>query len=140
MECRVCKKLEPLCGFVAWKNAKGEKRFCKICIDCSRIRFRRQTLRKKYGITLEDYDRMLKEQGGKCALCGRIGSGRKSDRGNLLVDHDHQTKKNRGLLCYLCNRALAAWGDNVVGIKRVLEYVERGTYNGHDEARQRLGS
>ncbi len=66
------------------------------------------TLKYKYKITLEDYDRMLEEQGGGCAVCGSLDSGGK---GRFHVDHDHSccpTEKTcgkcvRGLLCSQCN-------------------------------------
>ncbi len=62
---------------------------------------RRYELRVKYGITLEEYDRMLRAQKFRCAICRRK---RKVFR--LGVDHDHTTLVVRGLLCYPCNRAL----------------------------------
>ncbi len=57
-------------------------------------------LRHRYGIAADDYDRMLAEQGGGCAMCGRTGypSGRR-----LSVDHDHRTGTVRALLCQGCN-------------------------------------
>jgi hypothetical protein len=56
----------------------------------------------RYGITLEDYDRMFSEQGGTCALCDKpCATGRR-----LAVDHCHATGAVRGLLCVKCNSAL----------------------------------
>lgn len=60
------------------------------------------TLKRKYGITLAEYDQMLEEQHGVCAICGGADpSGRR-----LAVDHDHETGKVRGLLCTSCNTRL----------------------------------
>lgn len=56
-------------------------------------------LKYTYGITTEDYNQMLKEQDGKCAVCGKPP---KTMR--LAVDHCHKTGKIRGLLCSYCNR------------------------------------
>lgn len=53
----------------------------------------------KYGLTLEEYDRMLETQGGGCGICG----GTNPDGRRLHVDHDHKTGKVRGLLCINCN-------------------------------------
>jgi hypothetical protein len=58
-------------------------------------------LLKRFGLTLEDYNRMLEEQGGRCAICGREPNGQQ-----LSVDHDHETNEVRGLLCQPCNLAL----------------------------------
>ena len=73
---------------------------------------------KKHGLTPEDYDRMLAEQNGGCAICGSADAGRagggKSDGGesSFAVDHCHATGIVRGLLCHQCNLALGLLGDD----------------------------
>ena len=57
--------------------------------------------RREYGITLVEYDQMLAEQGGVCAICKKEPDGRR-----LSVDHDHVTGEVRGLLCVRCNSFL----------------------------------
>ena len=57
--------------------------------------------RVRYGITLQDYDRILSEQGGKCAICKSDKAGNKGQC--FAVDHCHDTGKVRGLLCAGCN-------------------------------------
>ena len=72
-------------------------------------------LKEKYGISLEEYDGLLYEQGGGCAICGREDSSRKDrvqTKFPLCVDHDHKTGIIRGLLCDECNRGLGAFKDN----------------------------
>jgi ribosomal protein L24E len=61
---------------------------------------RRQSLRRRYGLTIEQFDEMLAEQGGVCAICG---TDTPLGRGTFHVDHDHQTGQVRGLLCHPCN-------------------------------------
>ena len=58
----------------------------------------------RYGITPEDYERMSKEQGGVCKICGNPPQPGKR---YLDVDHSHDTGKVRGLLCGACNKRLA---------------------------------
>lgn len=66
--------------------------------------YRDQSFRKKYGITLADYDRMFQEQNGRCAICqDRPKSARAHHR--LQVDHSHEKNVVRGLLCSRCNVA-----------------------------------
>lgn len=60
-------------------------------------------LRRNYGITVEDYDRMFKEQNGRCKICGRH---RTEQKFKLCVDYNHETGKVRGLLCHRCNVGL----------------------------------
>lgn len=51
-----------------------------------------------------------------CMLCGR------EDR-RLVIDHNHQTGKIRGVLCDRCNVAIGSLGDNVAGLNRAIEYL-----------------
>jgi len=61
--------------------------------------YRRKALRENYGLTVQQYEEMLKSQNGLCACCGQPPpTGRR-----LCVDHDHKTGKIRGLLCDGCN-------------------------------------
>lgn len=76
------------------------------------IRFRHQTrdgqLASKYGITREQYDNLFEQQGGLCAICKQpetVKTGAGVIR-RLAVDHDHDTGRVRGLLCYRCNTTL----------------------------------
>ena len=77
-------------------------------------------LRKTYGITLADYDRMLKAQGGGCAICGRSPKTRALD-----VDHSHRTGKVRGLLCHRDNRGLTWFSDDPARLRAAARYLTR---------------
>lgn len=77
-------------------------------------------LRRGFGITADDYERMLAEQGGVCALCFKDNV----DGRRLAVDHDHTTGKVRGLLCSPCNRAIGFFGDDPRVMERAAIYVE----------------
>ena len=58
-------------------------------------------LLKKFGITEEQYDELLRKQDSRCGVCRRHHSSFKT---RLCVDHDHDTRFIRGLLCIHCNR------------------------------------
>ncbi|MCI0564825.1 MAG: endonuclease VII domain-containing protein, partial [Nitrososphaera sp.] len=67
------------------------------------LRSRDRYLRRKYGITLAEYERIYNYQKGMCAVCGRCVP--------LVVDHDHRTGIVRGLLCRItCNYRLLGRG------------------------------
>ena len=72
----------------------------------TRAKKRDQYLRKTYGLTLEQFNKALKAQGGKCAICRRPPKPGK----NLHVDHDHRSGRVRGLLNYFCNHRLLGRG------------------------------
>lgn len=73
---------------------------------------------KRFGLTPEQYDAMLAEQGGVCAICQRPDADRR-----LAVDHDHATGRVRGLLCKSCNKALGAFRDSTDLLLRAVEYL-----------------
>jgi Recombination endonuclease VII len=80
---------------------------------------RKSHLKRTFGITPEEYEARLAEQGGGCAVCGRPPKAGKS----LHVDHDHDTGYVRGLLCFSCNAALGHFQDDVERIDAALIYV-----------------
>lgn len=66
-----------------------------------KVSARSKYLTKKYGITEEQYNAQLKKQKDSCALCGKHKS---NFSYSLHQDHNHKTKKNRGIVCYYCNK------------------------------------
>ncbi len=72
-------------------------------------------------MTLADYDRLLEEQGGGCALCGR-----RKKNVRLNTDHDHVTGKVRGILCAPCNRFMGVVDKTPGFIERVQRYMGNG--------------
>lgn len=77
-------------------------------------------LRRTYGITADQYDEMLDQQNGVCAICERPPK-----KMPLNVDHDHKSGLVRGLLCWTCNhRLLPAAGDNPERASRAAEYLK----------------
>jgi hypothetical protein len=81
---------------------------------------RKRSLWRNYGMTEQDFDNLFELQGRCCALCFAPGSKRTP---RLCVDHCHETKKVRGLLCDNCNRALGLLGDKVEPLERAIEYL-----------------
>lgn len=75
---------------------------------------------KKYGLTIEEYDRLLVSQNGVCAICRKTDSTHR-----LCVDHDHITGKVRGLLCGKCNRGIGCLGDNSMQLRMAADYIEK---------------
>lgn len=76
-------------------------------------------LKRKFGITVEDYDKMLLDQGGTCKICKRAETARR-----LAVDHDHNTGEVRGLLCSTCNQGLGMFRDSVELLNSAVDYLE----------------
>ena len=85
---------------------------------------RASNLKRTYGITHEDYDRMLAEQGGGCAICGSTTPRTKRSE-YLYVDHCHGTGAVRGLLCGPCNSGIGSLGDNIGRLEAAILYLKR---------------
>ncbi len=72
-----------------------------------------------FGLTRDDYRRMLARQHGVCAICCRVNeNGRR-----LGPDHSHATGQLRDLLCGRCNSALAGFRDALASPPRALGYL-----------------
>ncbi len=81
---------------------------------------RAQNLKRLYDMSIGQYEELLASQGGGCAICEELPSGK---RRYLCVDHDHVTGKVRGLLCHSCNRGLGLLGDSVELLEKATEYL-----------------
>lgn len=93
--------------------------------------YRDRELRKSYGITLADYDLMLEGQGGVCAICKEPETLINHDRTMpLAVDHCHDTKRVRGLLCAHCNQAIGKFDHDVALMEGAIGYLRK--YEGRD--------
>jgi hypothetical protein len=79
-------------------------------------------LKRRHGITIEQYVAMETAQGGVCAICREPGRG--SDR-RLHVDHCHATGRVRGLLCFSCNVALGAMSDRTDWLEAASAYLKK---------------
>lgn len=87
--------------------------------DRVKVNQRKAALKRRFGITLEQYNKMLEEQGGVCAIC-RI---KKNE--TLAVGHDHKTGKIRGLLCGHCNHVVGFAKDNIELLERTIKYLDK---------------
>lgn len=76
-------------------------------------------LKRKYGIDSDFFEKLMIDQDGVCAICG----GENPNGQVLHVDHDHDSRKVRGLLCRKCNMALGFFGDRIDLMARAIEYL-----------------
>lgn len=79
---------------------------------------------KRYGITPDDYYKLLNQQKGLCFICSTNTVNRTQVSYNLFVDHDHKTGKVRGLLCHHCNAGLGHFKDNTALLSKAIEYLD----------------
>ncbi len=76
-----------------------------------------------YGITADDYMKMLDEQKGNCAIC-LMPETRKLQK-RLCVDHNHDTGQIRGLLCQRCNSVIGYMKEDVRLLENAIGYLKK---------------
>lgn len=131
--CPQCDRVLLVEEFLRKKSGRQKGQLQGYCRDCRRHNqrkyrvdnperwreyFRKDNL-KKFGLTLEEYDNMLKRQNDGCAICGK----RCSTGNRLAVDHDHVTGRVRGLLCSKHNKALGSFSDNADLLRAAIRYL-----------------
>lgn len=133
--CARCEQILPVEEFGKSERANrtpGKFYYSTYCLACRRAATdpavtRRRSLKKRYGITPEDFDRMLAEQGG-CLACKSPTTNGKY----WHIDHDHACCPSsdktcgqciRGILCHGCNTALGNLGDDPEKVWQLYVYI-----------------
>lgn len=113
--CGHCHKIKQLSDFP--KRSRQKDGLNYNCRECSLQQGKESKYRLRYGITLQEKEKMLEEQDGKCAICERIILGRS------CVDHDHKTGKIRKILCDSCNTGIGFFGDSSSLLLKAASYL-----------------
>jgi len=111
------------------KDSRSWNELENICKDCRS--HKRKTceekeniwefcLKKRYGMTRQEYADILAEQDGLCSICKQPEQNRR-----FSVDHCHDTGKIRGLLCSKCNTALGLFNDNIDSLVNAIDYLRK---------------
>lgn len=134
-QCPKCGETKDYSEFYRNKSSKINcSPYCKVCSNLRTTSYARENkdkiqpklggyaLKRRYGITVDDYASMMETQQYKCAICGvdKCPTGR-----NLAVDHCHTTGKVRGLLCSLCNKGLGSFKDSTESLEKAIEYLKQ---------------
>lgn len=112
--CARCQEFQPVTRF-----STSNGRWQAYCKPCQKSYNHELMLKRRFGVTAEQYMAMFDAQGGTCAICHR-----KPRKYKLAVDHDHDTGAIRGLLCSRCNhRLLGSANDSVDVLQRAIDYL-----------------
>jgi len=136
--CKNCGQEKPLDQYYTHPKTKDRKgSWCKPCLhkrlaekrkdpeqkELWKEYGRRSTLKKRYGITANEYDSMIEAQGGVCAICNTNTSGGRGPGSRLAVDHNHETGQVRALLCSMCNQGIGMFKENVEVMQKAIDYL-----------------
>jgi len=142
--CPTCKVEKPLDAYTILKRGARKGHPVGACKQCRTVLHKTRKrkdptiyeriewpakLKSLYGITREQYDALLAEQKGCCAICGSAASYSRNYKftglAKFSVDHCHTTGKVRGLLCTKCNRALGLLNDSIETVLRMAKYLRK---------------
>ena len=129
--CNICNIQKPFSQFSKCNRKKGDgyQYTCKPCNTIEKRKWREANTDKnrntkylkKFGITLQEVEQILKKQKGLCAICFcEIKMGPKTH-----LDHDHKTGKVRGFLCQKCNHGLGLFKDSINFLKSAQKYLQK---------------
>ena len=101
---------------------------CLLCKQENAAKYRHKDLKlyslksrvRRYGMSLEDYQKLQDAQKGKCAICESVIVYETSH-----IDHDHKNGKVRGILCKSCNFGLGLLKDSPQILANALKYLNR---------------
>ncbi len=105
------------------RNPEKVKISQKLWYDANKDKKRGNTLKRKYNLTLDDYEKMLQEQNGSCAIC--FVKAEEEINKILVVDHNHLTGEVRALLCNKCNTAIGLLREDLEIMQRASEYLKK---------------
>lgn len=118
-------------------NRDGLAQMCKECANLRNKKYRetaagretkrRNNLKAKFNMTLEQYDKMYVTQAGRCAIC-HLHQFEACKA--FSVDHDHETGEIRGLLCHNCNVGIGNLMDSTEILENAIQYLTKPVFTG----------
>ena len=136
--CRICGKEKGLVDdyYLSRKDPTLPSSYSYECKECTVKRtteynqknaygVRSRYLKRNYGITLEDYERMIERQNYSCAICKTTEAGGKFNK-RFMIDKD-SSGSVRGLLCKSCKDALKSVGDDIHTLQSMINYLDKSS-------------
>ena len=115
--CPECKQYKSIAGF--YRKVHSADGFASYCKVCDTRKTGQSRIKKRYGLTPTEYDRLFSDQNGKCAICGETPMTKKGS----VVDHCHETGRVRGILCQRCNTAIGMLYDDPLLLRKAATYL-----------------
>lgn len=88
---------------------------------------RKSNIKRKFKISVEQYEELFVKQKGVCAICKNPETDINYVNGRLqklAIDHNHNTKVIRGLLCAKCNKGLGSFRDDINYLYSAIDYLK----------------
>lgn len=127
--CSRCCIIKPKSDFkpYQWELTSPYCNLCRVENSTKEYHKNRSHLKRRFGLDIKEYESLLIQQNYACAICKKPESalGTKTDGSpkRLSVDHCHETKIIRGLLCQRCNAGIGMFFDNPDYLKSAIDYL-----------------
>lgn len=118
-----CRKLHNTRTSKSYK--KNGRKLSPHALGVKRSWTRRDGLRRRYDMSLDDYAALLKSQGDRCAVCHKPAPSEGDSEPAFAVDHCHASGHVRGVLCRRCNTSLGRFEDSPELLRAMADYIER---------------
>jgi hypothetical protein len=136
-KCSKCNHTFPATYEFFYKHSSRKDGLDPWCKECKREYDNKHYKLKNYGITIDEYNKLIEKQNNRCAICGIdfdfLEKVRKYNKvpgtGKPRIDHDHNTGKIRGLLCDDCNTALGIFQENPLILIKAINYIQNHRTN-----------
>lgn len=108
------------------RSKPGQKAYQRVWVNKKNAKLRREgrsrdiSLKMRYGISEAEWEALFDSQGRCCAICG---TPKPRSKVGWHTDHDHDTRKVRGILCEHCNRGLGMYQDDISLLRRAAVYL-----------------
>lgn len=109
------------------ENPERYKEYARKYHHLNYVQYQARRTARKYGLSYEKYIEMIQKSNDKCAICNREerrNLGKKEKLTQLSIDHCHNTKKVRGLICYGCNLIIGYAEDNIDLLNSAIRYLQ----------------
>lgn len=132
--CSRCRARKPAKEFHVRGKNRRLKSMCKSCesdyyaptwrlwYQQNRTRVLNKRIKRIYGISRRDFNKILRKQHGRCAICR---TRRPGGNGTWHIDHNHKTGRVRGLLCARCNIMIAQSRESAANLVAAVKYMRR---------------
>ncbi len=130
--CPKCKQILPATPVYFYRRKRGKYGLDSYCKECLRIYYTLRSIKKRYGISKNQFEQMIMKQNNSCAICGVKFADLFHPHNKQSftyhasaprVDHNHKTGNIRGLLCDRCNLLIGEAHENTLVLVNAIRYL-----------------
>ncbi|MHA2400343.1 MAG: endonuclease domain-containing protein [Promethearchaeota archaeon] len=132
--CPKCKRILPATPVYFYRRKRAKLGLDSYCKECLRIYYTIRSIKRRYGISKNQFEQILRKQNDSCAICGQkfVDLFHPHNKESFTyhasaprVDHNHKTGEIRGLLCDRCNLLIGEAHENTLVLANAIKYLKK---------------